>query len=62
MVDVDPELVLQESDREEEVAISENSCPHSFDYDVWEKWTLKSGIVIAEKLKEVADTKGHPLR
>lgn len=61
-LEVDPELVLQESDREEEFTTSTTTFPRPFDRDTWEKWTLRSGLVISQELKAVARMRGHPLR
>ncbi len=45
-----------------ELVLSATTIPRPFDRGTWEKWTLKSGLVISEKLKAVARIKGHPLR
>lgn len=61
-LEVDPELVLQESDIDEESTLLSTTIPYFFDRGTWEKWTLKSGLIVSEKLKSVASTEGHPLR
>ncbi|CAB5350285.1 unnamed protein product [Rhizophagus irregularis] len=54
---IDAELALQETD-EESVPASERL----FNENVWKKWTLKSGAVVADLLDKFAHKKGHPLR
>ena len=54
---IDSELTLEETD-EESVSTSERL----FNEDIWKKWTLKSGSVVADLLDKFARKKGHPLR
>ncbi|CAG8705907.1 3716_t:CDS:2, partial [Dentiscutata heterogama] len=56
-IEIVPELVLKET--------NEAMIPyfeHSFNYDSWNCWTLKSGSVVTELLEKASNIKGHPLR
>ncbi|PKK56460.1 hypothetical protein RhiirC2_858598 [Rhizophagus irregularis] len=54
---IDSELALQETD-EESVPASERLLNE----DIWKKWKLKTGAVMADLLDKFARKKGHPLR
>jgi len=51
------ELTLQETDEE-----SGPASERLFNEDIWKKWTLSSGAVVADLLDKFAHKKGHSLR
>jgi hypothetical protein len=52
---LDPELILEETDKEYDAEDSEHPSNH-------DEWTLKSGLAVIDLLKVAAGIKGHLMR